>query len=104
MEHLDLWLGLVGQAAKFDAGFALEVAECARLIKGYGDTHARGSANFAKIVETVITPVLSAAAAGTGGLNAAASLAAAREAALADPEGQALDEALAADCGLQLAG
>jgi indolepyruvate ferredoxin oxidoreductase beta subunit len=101
---IDLWLGLVGQAAKFDAGFALEVAECARLIKGYGDTHARGSANFAKIVETVITPVLSAAAAGTGGLNAAASLAAAREAALADPEGQALDEALAADCGLQLAG
>ena len=28
----------------------LEVAECARLIKGYGDTHARGIRNYAAIM------------------------------------------------------
>ena len=30
----------------YRAELALEVAECARLIKGYGDTHKRGSANY----------------------------------------------------------
>ena len=30
---------------------ALEVAECARLIKGYGDTHKRGSANY-RLIES----------------------------------------------------
>ena len=35
-----------------------EIAECARLIKGYGDTHARGTANYARIFAAVIQPAL----------------------------------------------
>jgi len=87
---IEVWLDLIKQAARIDTGFAREVAECARLIKGYGDTHRRGAANFAKIVDAVITPALSR------GVDASEALAAAREAALADPEGVALDQAL--DC------
>ena len=37
---------LIAEAAQLSAELALEVAECARLIKGYGDTHKRGSANL----------------------------------------------------------
>ena len=36
----------------------LEVAECARLIKGYGDTHARGLANYRAIETASIRPAL----------------------------------------------
>ena len=44
--QIEFWLALIAQAARLSAGLALEVAECARLIKGYGDTHARGLANY----------------------------------------------------------
>ena len=37
------WLALIAEAARHSTDLALEVAECARLIKGYGDTHARGT-------------------------------------------------------------
>jgi hypothetical protein len=37
------------QAARRDLGLATELAQCAQLIKGYGDTHAR-------FAETRITP------------------------------------------------
>jgi indolepyruvate ferredoxin oxidoreductase beta subunit len=40
-QQIDNWLWLIREAAKHSAELALEVAECARLIKGYGDTHAR---------------------------------------------------------------
>ena len=35
---IEAWLGLVVAAARRSGDLALEVAECARLIKGYGDT------------------------------------------------------------------
>ena len=95
---IESWLDLIKQAAQIDAGFASEVAECARLIKGYGDTHRRGAANFAKIVEGVIAPALS------HGVEASQTLAAAREAALADPEGTALETTLAGGDDLAMAG
>jgi indolepyruvate ferredoxin oxidoreductase beta subunit len=47
------WLGLVREAWKRDAGLALEIAECARLIKGYGETHRRGKASFLAIVDAL---------------------------------------------------
>jgi len=53
--------GLAGADRRGSAGtaeLALEVAECARLIKGYGDTHKRGSANFLAIETQVIRPAL----------------------------------------------
>jgi indolepyruvate ferredoxin oxidoreductase beta subunit len=87
---IDEWLGLVRDAAGVDRDFALEVAECARLIKGYSDTHKRGVGNYRKIVDTVIRPAIAAGKAAT------AELAKVREAALADPEGESLSQALAA--------
>jgi len=51
---IDRWLGLVSDAAKRDTALALEVADCARLVKGYGETHRRGKANFLAIVDALV--------------------------------------------------
>ena len=74
------------------AELALEIAECARLIKGYGDTHARGVANYRKIEARVIRPVL----AGGYALPARSTRSpSARTAALVDPEGEGLEQTFA---------
>src|SRR5262249_13057305 len=52
------WLALIVEAAKISAEFAIEVAECARLIKGYGDTHKRGTANYRLIEQRIIRPAI----------------------------------------------
>jgi indolepyruvate ferredoxin oxidoreductase beta subunit len=88
-ELIERWLALVSDAAKRDSTLALEVAECARLIKGYGETHRRGKANFLAIVDALVE---NPAAAGLG--EQAAAIRKAREAALADPEGKHLGQAL----------
>jgi indolepyruvate ferredoxin oxidoreductase, beta subunit len=84
---IEAWLALVVEAARLSGELALEVAECARLIKGYGDTLKRGSGNYRLIEARVIRPVLAGRMALARGLDAVAS---ARTAALADPEGEAL--------------
>lgn len=85
------WLEAVTLAASLDPAFAIEVAQCATILKGYGETHARGRANFRAILETVITPTLA------GAISPSAEwLAEARAAALAEPEGKALAQVLAA--------
>jgi len=89
---IENWLGLIVAAARLSADLALEVVECARLIKGYGDTHARGSANYRLIAERVIAPVLSGAMPVTQAIDAVAS---ARTAALTDPEGLSLARCIA---------
>jgi indolepyruvate ferredoxin oxidoreductase beta subunit len=48
---IETWLRYIVQAAALSSELALEIAECARLIKGYGDTHKRGSANY-RLIET----------------------------------------------------
>ena len=88
---IESWLGLVNEAAQLSGDLALEVAECARLIKGYGDTHKRGSANYRLIETRVIRPVLAGQLSLRLGPDAVAS---ARIAALADPEGEALSRCL----------
>ena len=70
---------------------AIEVADCARLIKGYGDTWQRGMANYALIEARVIRPVIAGRLAGKIGIDAVAS---ARTAALLDPEGESLERCL----------
>jgi indolepyruvate ferredoxin oxidoreductase beta subunit len=40
------WLEDVGEAAQQDQAVALEVVALQQLVKGYGETHARGLANF----------------------------------------------------------
>ena len=93
---IEQWLGLVCQAAERDYQLALEIAECANLRKGYSDTHARGIGNYRLIVDTLAVP----AATGPGdAASAAQSIRAAREAALADPDGEALETTLARVAG-----
>ncbi len=90
--QIESWLLLVVEAAKLSAPIALEVVECARLIKGYGDTHARGSANFRAIETNGIRPILSGHFPVTRGADAIAS---ARTAALLDPDGEKLAQCIA---------
>jgi indolepyruvate ferredoxin oxidoreductase beta subunit len=90
---IEAWLKRVAAAAKLSPDLALEVAECARLIKGYGDTWKRGSGNYALIEARVIVPVLEGRIGVAQGIDAIAS---ARTAALVDPEGESLAKALAA--------
>jgi indolepyruvate ferredoxin oxidoreductase beta subunit len=89
---IEAWLALIAEAARQSADLAVEVAECARLIKGYGDTWQRGSANYAAIEAQVIRPVLAGRIALAHGADAIAS---ARTAALVDPEGEGLAKCLA---------
>jgi indolepyruvate ferredoxin oxidoreductase beta subunit len=89
---IDRWLALITEAAAKSGDLALEIAECARLIKGYGDTHKRGTANYGLIEAHVIRPALMGSLPITQAIDAIAS---ARIAALADPDGEALARCLA---------
>ena len=89
---IEAWLALITEAARLSGELALEVAECARLIKGYGDTHKRGTANYSLIETRVIRPTLMGRIPLRQGVDAVAS---ARAAALLDPEGDALARCLA---------
>ncbi len=90
------WLDLVAPAAARSADLALEIVACAGLIKGYGDTHRRGSLNYERIVQAVIAPALAGRLPVARAIDAIAS---ARAAALADPDGASLDRCLAAIAG-----
>ncbi len=89
---IEAWLAIIVAAAAKSEMLAREVAECARLIKGYGDTLKRGAANFATIEADVIRPVLAETMPLARGADAIAS---ARTAALLDPEGEGLSKCLA---------
>lgn len=86
--HLQAWLDAVERALAGDYALAVELLRCRRVVKGYSDTHARGSGRFDRL--------LRAAALLAGREDAGASLAALRDAALRDADGQALDQALRA--------
>ena len=90
--QIESWLALIAEAARRSAELALEVAECARLIKGYGDTYARGLSNYRTIEARVIRPAL---AGHIPPQRAADAVASARTAALVDPEGESLAKCLA---------
>jgi indolepyruvate ferredoxin oxidoreductase beta subunit len=89
---IEAWLKLIVEAAHLSADVAVEVAECARLIKGYGDTWQRGSANYRTIEAEVIRPALAGRIAPH---QAADAIASARTAALVDPEGDGLAKCVA---------
>jgi indolepyruvate ferredoxin oxidoreductase alpha subunit len=89
---IEAWLGLVAQAAARSTALALEVVECAGLVKGYGDTNRRGSGNYERIARAVTAPALE----GRIPLDRAIDgIASARAAALADPDGESLARCLA---------
>jgi indolepyruvate ferredoxin oxidoreductase beta subunit len=78
---IERWLAAVERGARLDPRLGHELALCGRLIKGYGATQERGKANLLHVLEHL-------------GSNADA-VRAAREAALVDTSGRALDAALA---------
>jgi len=80
--HMAGWLAEVHRLMALDPALALELIRCRRLVKGYSDTHARGSSKFDRL--------LRAAALLQGRPAAADDLAALRFAALADPQGSQL--------------
>ena len=86
---MERWLARVGEAAQRSPALALEVAQCATLLKGYGETHRRGKANFLVIMDALVENPATADPA-----EQAKAIRKAREAALADPEGKALGGAL----------
>jgi indolepyruvate ferredoxin oxidoreductase, beta subunit len=81
------WLALIARVAPEDYALALEIAECPRMVKGYGDTHAQGEKNYEAIM--AVLPTL------RGKSDAAPRLKKLREAALGDDTGEELARALA---------
>lgn len=84
--HIDDWLDTALGRIDSDYAFAVETLKVRRLIKGYSDTHARGLAKYDR--------VMSGAALVEGRDDAADWTARLITAALADPEGKALEGAL----------
>ncbi|MCL4185285.1 MAG: indolepyruvate oxidoreductase subunit beta family protein [Burkholderiaceae bacterium] len=80
--HLEAWLARVEAASARDPALALEIVRCRRLVKGYSDTHARGTSRFDRM--------MAAADLLAGRPDAAAALARLREAALGDASGAKL--------------
>ncbi len=79
---IDAWLARVADLLEDDPALALELIRNQRLIKGYSDTHARGSRHFTQLMDA-----LAALRARAGAASAMREL---REAALADESGERL--------------
>jgi indolepyruvate ferredoxin oxidoreductase beta subunit len=90
--EIERWLQSIRAAKPLSVDLAREIAELARLVKGYGDTYQRGLGNFHRIERDVIQPALAGRLSPKAAADAVAN---ARVAALADPEGQSLDKTLA---------
>jgi indolepyruvate ferredoxin oxidoreductase beta subunit len=86
---IERWLAAVEQGARENATLGRELAECGRLIKGYGATNERGKNNLLHMVEHLATSTRFETPA-----TRAAAIAAARQAALADDTGKVLDQTL----------
>ena len=86
--HIVQWLQLIGQVAPQNYALAVEIADCQQLVKGYGETHERGTASFNAILADV--------SGRQGRVDAADRVRALRVAALADDQGIALSKALTA--------
>ncbi|WP_440997237.1 indolepyruvate oxidoreductase subunit beta family protein [Arhodomonas sp. SL1] len=85
--RIEAWLERARRAAEADYPLAVEIVRCQRLVKGYGDTHARGLANFHTIMEAIDGY--------RGDEQPAEVVRRLREAALADEDGAKLAEAVA---------
>jgi indolepyruvate ferredoxin oxidoreductase, beta subunit len=86
--RIDSWLRRIRETAgAYD--LALEIAECQRLVKGYGDTHERGLRNYGTIMQFVDRE--------RNRPDLARRVRRLRAAALADEEGRELDSALRED-------
>jgi indolepyruvate ferredoxin oxidoreductase, beta subunit len=52
--RIDTWLEHVKRLIAHDYDLALQLADCQRLVKGYGDTHQHGWASFAKVTAEIV--------------------------------------------------
>ncbi len=86
MAAINAWTARIEKFQKTDYDLAVEVARCQRLIKGYGDTNARGLRNF--------NAIMGAADSMQGQKNAARTVSLLIDAALVDDKGAALEAAL----------
>lgn len=93
MAWLDRWLEQLHGALAIAPAAAKELAETAKLVRGYGTTYKRGLRNWTLIDREIVAPTL----AGTYPAELFAdAVMQARLAALADPDGQTLDRMIAA--------
>jgi len=83
--RIEVWLAEVRSVR--DSDLALAIAECQQLVKGYGDTHARGFANYETVMAALPRII--------GKHDAAERLSKLRQAALADDSGGKLKAAVA---------
>jgi len=86
MKKIHEWLALILAIAAQDYALAVEVAQCPRLLKGYGETHARGEKNYDALMNALLGI--------RGKEDAAQCFKKLREAALADESGDKLAEAM----------
>jgi indolepyruvate ferredoxin oxidoreductase beta subunit len=90
---VERWLELVDRALAMSPPAALEVVATAALVRGYGDTYQRGLANWGRIVEGVVEPML---AGRLPRAHFADAVLQTRLVASKDPEGSALAASIAA--------
>jgi indolepyruvate ferredoxin oxidoreductase, beta subunit len=83
------WLAATSAALAASPAYAAALAELPRLLKGYGETQARGQRNYDAIFETLVAP-----AQASGDFSGVRKLRESISAALADPEHVALDATL----------
>ncbi|HVE49213.1 MAG TPA: DUF6537 domain-containing protein [Casimicrobiaceae bacterium] len=86
---IERWLSAVREGLARDWSLGYEIALCGRLVKGYGATNERGKDNLLHIIDH-----LAASAHFSSDAERAAAIRTAREAALADDAGRALDRTL----------
>ncbi len=84
--RLSAWLDSIAAYAAQDYDLGVEIAECQRLVKGYGETHQRGMHNFERIMDAMERI--------KRGSNPVQTVRELRAAALADEFGEILDHAL----------
>jgi indolepyruvate ferredoxin oxidoreductase beta subunit len=84
--RIETWLQRIAATARRHPELAIEVAQCQRLVKGYGDTHERGVRNYDAVMDALQRG---------GATLAPATLRELRDAALADEHGNKLKAALA---------
>jgi indolepyruvate ferredoxin oxidoreductase beta subunit len=85
--RIGCWMDLIVRVAPEDYALAVQIAECQRLVKGYGETQERGAASFDAILADAVDRRRREGAADR--------VRALRSAALADDQGIALSKALA---------
>jgi indolepyruvate ferredoxin oxidoreductase beta subunit len=85
---IERWLGGIVHGFESDWQVGFEVAQCARLIKGYGTTNERGKANLLRVLDDLMKLRFDSAA------KCADAIRAARSSALADDTGQSMQRKL----------